>query len=222
MLNDVSDRLLQIKLQRDEKEIKIGFLIIGIIIVLILVNIIYLNFFFFKNRGSSRIITSQSSLRSISPSPTPIQSGPTPCINCMSSTTSATILSPVSPSHVPAVKDYFVPLGSGTNQSSDWMDVPGIQATVDFGQYANIKEIHFEASVYLPNAGEQVWVRLFNKTDQHPVWYSDVSMNDNSSGSLSSAPLVYDKGVKLYQVQMKTQLQAVANLVQARIHVILQ
>ncbi len=222
MLNDVSDRLLEIKLQRDEKEIKVGFLIIGVIIVLILVNVIYLNFFFFKNRGSSRITTAQSSHNSILPSPTLIQSGPTPCTNCISPTTPVTISSSAFPIQASAVKDYFVPLGSGTNQSSDWMDVPGIQATIDFGQYTNIKEIHFEASVYLPNAGEQVWVRLFNKTDQHPVWFSDVSMNDNSSSYLVSAPIVYDKGAKLYQVQMKTQLQAVANLVQARIHIILQ
>ncbi len=219
MFTNVRDRLLQIRLQRDEKEIKVGFLIIGVLIVFLLVNSIYLNFFLYKNQDTSGSRAVELPLPSTPPLPTILPTSP---IRSLSPTQPVTILPSNSSIQVSAVKDYFIPLGSGTNQSSDWMDVPGVQATVDFGQYANVKEIHFEASVYLPNAAEQVWVRLFNKTDQHPVWNSDVSMNDNASGYLVSLPITYDKGVKLYQVQMKTQLQAAANLVQARIHVILR
>jgi hypothetical protein len=119
----------------------------------------------------------------------------------------------------PAIKDYFIPFGTGTSQAGDWTDVPGLQANIDFGNYQNIKEVHFEVSVNVPTGNQSVSVRLFNVTDKHPVWYSEVTTNNNY---VSSPAIIYDKGAKLYQVQMKTELQFLANLTQARIHIILK
>jgi hypothetical protein len=47
-------------------------------------------------------------------------------------------------------------------------------------------------------------------------------MEGGTSAYLISNPIAYDKGSKIYQVQMKTQLQYPANLTQARIHITLQ
>ncbi|MDE2026871.1 MAG: hypothetical protein KGJ07_10395, partial [Patescibacteria group bacterium] len=118
-----------------------------------------------------------------------------------------------------AVKEYFIPMGGGSSQASDWTDVPGATAQVDFGSYNSIKEVHFEASVVIPTGNETASVRIFNVTDKHPVWYSEITLTNGQF--ISSNPVVYDTGSKLYQVQMKTSLQFLATLVQSRIHIIL-
>jgi len=89
---------------------------------LLLGNSIYLNFFFFKKRDALEIIPIQSPLPSPLPSPTTL---PTP-------SKPATISPSFPPVEASAVKDYFIPLGSGTNQSNDWVDVPGIQTVKKF------------------------------------------------------------------------------------------
>jgi len=44
----------------------------------------------------------------------------------------------------PQASEYFIALGSGTSESGDWEDVPGLEASVDFGKYPNIKEIRLK------------------------------------------------------------------------------
>jgi len=116
-------------------------------------------------------------------------------------------------------KEYFVPLGTGSNETDDWADVSGAVATVDTSQYPRIKQVIFEATVAVPTGNEVAYVRLFNKTDGHPVWFSEMSMNTTGPILLTSQPVSLDKGKKLYQVQMKTQLKFTANLAQSRIHI---
>lgn len=214
MLNTIKDRLLQIRLQKDEKRVKLAFIAMASIIVFLLLNIIYLNLTVVKTRIAATTSKMDESSPAASPtlilSPTPTPSPPP------KTTTDST-----SGSNTIAVKDYFIPLGSGTSQAGDWTDVPGVQAIVDFGQYPHIKEVFFEASVYIPTANQSVSVRLFNVTDKHPVWNSEVT-TANATAYLTSPPLNYDLGAKVYQVQMKTQLQYTANLVQSRIHIVLE
>lgn len=128
------------------------------------------------------------------------------------------VVTPVS--QQPAVKEFFIPFGAGSSSAGDWTDVPGLTAQIDFGNYSPIKEIHFEASVVIPTANETASVRLFNETDKHPVWYSEITLTNGQF--VSSNPIVYDTGLKTYQVQMKTSLLYTANLIQSRLHIILQ
>ena len=209
------------KLHRHEKWASVMISLEGILTVLLLGNIIFLNIYLFdhgllQNTSNTRHV--QSPVVSSSPSPT-VQP------------TLATTLSPTSPSKTqpPAqtfvqktVKDYYISLGSGTSEASSWTDVPGVQAVIDFGQYPRVKEIHFEVSIYVPTANEWVSVRLYNETDKHPVWNSQVTTNADTTAYLTSPAISYDTGAKLYQVQMETQLQTTATLVQSRIHVMLQ
>lgn len=214
MLSYIRDRLLSIQLKRDEKEIKIGFIIVGAIILFLLANVIFLNLAIVKNKSTSgNIILTPTPLATIyaSASPTMIAS-PTP----------SPISSVVPKSSVSVIKDYFIPLGSGSNQAGDWTDVQGAQVTVDLGQYQDIKEIHLESSIDVPTANGTVSIRLYNTTDKHPVWNSEVTANANMGLYLVSSALTYDSGSKLYQVQIKTQLKVLANLSQSRIHVIVK
>lgn len=116
-------------------------------------------------------------------------------------------------------KEYFVPLGAGTNNSADWTDVAGASSYVDTTQYPKIKKVVFEATVAVPTGNQTVFIRLFNVTDKHPVWFSDVTISTTGPLLLTSSPITLDSGNKLYQVQMKTQLKHTANLSQSRIHI---
>jgi len=121
------------------------------------------------------------------------------------------------------VKEFFISFGSGSNSSSDWQDVLGLQVYIDSSNYPDIKTVTFEASVHVPPANQTANVRLFNATDKHPVWFSEVFFNGGGTPQfLVSKPITLDKGNKLYQVQMKTQLQFQAILDQARIHILIK
>jgi hypothetical protein len=116
--------------------------------------------------------------------------------------------------------EYFVPLGTGSNQTDDWVDVEGAQGYIDSSQYKKIKKVTFEATLEVPQGAQTSYVRLFNATDKHPVWFSEMSMNESGPKLLISEPITLDPGSKLYKVQMKSQLKIQTNLLQSRIHII--
>jgi len=197
---------------------KVNFFLIELFII---VNIIFLDIIFLKNTkpkqaaqiviqqtGKQQIASPLSSPAATKPTgePTEILITPTPIVQTKYITVSN-------------VKEYFVPFGSGQGSTGDWQNVPGLQAYIDSTNYPNIKRVVFEASVHIPTGNENASVRLFNATDQHPVWFSDVSLAGGDPQFLISQPISLDQGNKLYQVQMKTQLQYQAILDQARIHI---
>ncbi|HVZ58621.1 MAG TPA: hypothetical protein VG935_02615 [Patescibacteria group bacterium] len=205
------DYSLEQKLEQDEKKFTLILVFQTILIVIIIASIGYLSVYISqhptkeeeKTTTTSAIPTPSLVVSTITPSSSPT---PTPHVPVQITTSNE-------------AKEYFVPLGSGTTQGSDWTDVPGVVTSLDFSHYDHIKEVHFEASVYVPTANESVWVRLYNVTDKHPVWNSEIEMTGGSSAYLTSPSLSTDSGTKLYQVQMKTQLPVAATLVQSKIHI---
>lgn len=117
------------------------------------------------------------------------------------------------------LQDYYVPFGSGTLASGDWVNVPGLQAYIDTANYGTIKKVTFEASLYIPTGIGKGYARLFNITDQHPVWNSEVSLESSTAQLLISSPITLDSGEKLYQVQIKTTINPGTNLTQSRVHI---
>ena len=174
----------------------IFFIIIGVVFFL---NIIVLDYFLL------RFLTQQPSVLGVT---TATDSCPRSCISQFSQYVGNSSA---------AAKEYFVPLGTGTGATDDWTDVVGAQAAVDTKQYRTIKTVHFEVTVQVPTGNQTVWVRLYNATDKHPVWYSEVSMNGTGPTALISQPISLDSGNKLYQVQMKTQLKYPATILQGRL-----
>jgi hypothetical protein len=117
------------------------------------------------------------------------------------------------------VKEVFVPLSTGKTSSAEWIDIPGMSATVDTANYSQIKSATFEIALRIPTANGKVYARLFNKTDQHPVWYSEVFSEGPVSTVKQAANLTLDSGNKLYQVQMKSSLgfESIADSAQLKI-----
>lgn len=202
-----------------EDKIKILVIIQGIILFLVVANLAFLDLNFFGKPQNTEPNVSALPSPSITPTLKPTISleisSPTP-------TTKPAAKAPSVVSNDSSVKEYFIPFGSGTSEATDWTDVAGARATADLGAYKNVKSMVFEASVSVPTGNQSVSVRVYNVSDNHPVWYSEVTMDGGSSAYLISSPIIYDSGSKIYQVQIKNQLGFTANLTQARIHISLK
>ena len=204
-----------------------GRFVIPVVVLAMVFNLAYIDILTFLNPKPASV----QKVVTFVPSVTPDAFCPASCLSQIREATASykpssktpTITSAPLPVNVvaPRVKEFFIAFGSGSNSSNDWQDVPGLQAYIDSNNYPHIKSVTFEASVHVPTGNETANVRLFNATDKHPVWSSEVLFNGGGSPQLLiSKPITFDEGNKLYKVQMKTQLQFQAILDQARIHII--
>lgn len=199
-----------------------------IFIFLVLLNLLFLDFLLVSNQNV-QIIEKTISVPSI------VDACPKTCLSEISQATreaTLSIKSSVAPTPLPtvkqisqvsassSVKEFFVPFGVGSNSSDDWQDVPGLKATLDPANYGNIKTVTFEATIRIPTGNETAYVRLFNVSDKHPVWFSEISLEGGTPQLLISKPIALDLGNKTYQIQMKTSLKYPAFLDQSRLHII--
>jgi hypothetical protein len=119
------------------------------------------------------------------------------------------------------VKDYYIPMGEGSGQASDWVDVSGVRATFDPSLYPPIKQVTLEFTGYTPTGNQVVNARLYNDTDAHEIPLSDLSWSGGAYQSFVTSPLSLDTGSKTYSVQLKTQLQYSSFIYAARLHIVL-
>lgn len=183
------------------------------------INIVLLDLWLFM-QGHSLPLDRTSTSISSTPTPTGltgVQSTPTP-----EASLSPIPQPPVTIQTASAIKEIFIPLGSGQTDAMDWTDIPGALGYVDSMSYIGIKKVVLEATVLIPNGNETAWIRFFNKTDGHPVWFSDMSWSGGTTQFLISQPFTLDAGNKLYQIQIKNQLPTVATVQNSRIHLTLQ
>lgn len=208
-----------------------------LVLILIFVNLIYLDLVFIKGSNITTIekvitapITNQkaqsdcdsncidkkinAAISSIKITPEILPTGiPTP-------TPTKAVIQTFQNSSSQAPREYYVPFGSGSGNSSDWTDVSGLLASVDSSSYPNIQNVVFEVSLHVPTGNETASVRLYNATDQHPVWNSQIDFTGSSQSVLKvSQPITLDSGSKTYQVQILTQLNYPAVIDQSRLHI---
>lgn len=200
----------------------------------LLINIFVLDLWIAVNFKTikDRQIAARSTITS-TPIPTPLdnQSCPTSCLSAIGEATASlklttqttTPLPPkiiVSQQETNAVKEFFIPLGTGTVTSDEWVDVTGVKATVDSTKYGKIKKVVFEASTHVSNANQIVQVRLYNESENQYVWNSELFFPSGTNQNFLVSPdISLGQGSKTYKVQMKTQLKFPAVLDQARIHI---
>jgi hypothetical protein len=218
-------------------------ILIFIICIAAISNLIYVDLFIFKNSKPKN----EENKIVVTPNPTPDyadQACPNSCLSAIYQSTKSpnnipqvtvpTITPDISvsknpsPTTVPTasvtsqIKEFYISFGSGTNSSGDWEDVGGLKTSIDSSNFPSIKSAVFEASVSIPTGNQTAYARLFNETDKHPVWYSDVSLDGGIPQLLVSKPITLDSGNKTYKIQMKTSLKYQAVLNQARIHIIVK
>jgi hypothetical protein len=215
--------------------------IASMVAVIIILNLAYLDLFMYKTSKSQEEKIQATANVSAPTSNYSNQMCPNSCLNQIYQATSSSKITPqtvgliaptVAPTATPAptitptsafqVKEFFIPFGGGTNSSDDWEDVGGLKTSIDSSNYSSIKSTVFEASISVPTGDQTTYVRLFNETDKHPVWFSDISLEGKAPQLLISKPITLDSGNKTYKVQMKTSLKYQATLNQARIHIIIK
>jgi len=159
----------------------------------------------------------------------PIDTCPTGCLEKIKEATASlkTISEPIpvketskKSTTTTSAKIYYVPLGSARITSQNvWKDT-GAQAYVDFANYTNVKEVYFEASMYLPSANGRAYARLFNVSDNVEVWNSEVWVESSTPTLVTSVmPIRTWNGNKLYRAQMKTSMGFEGVLDSARIKI---
>lgn len=199
------------KLKRDERRAKIAFVLSSVLILISFGGIAYLI--------SQSEAYKKTAATEINPVLSPSPEAPTPTPSPSPSLTPITTSQETTKKS--ETKDYYINIGSGSSQSLDWTDVSGALTTADINGYDNIKEVHFEAFINVPTANGKVSVRLFNKTDNYAVWNSEVTRDGTrDTYQFISPSLIYDRGPRLYQVQIKSELNVLVNLVSSRVRII--
>lgn len=117
-------------------------------------------------------------------------------------------------------KEYYIPLGSGNTDKSDWYNLVATETVIDPSSYGTIKEAYFIASLRNPTQNGMVEAQLYNVTDKHPVWGSHVIMNGPASQTITSGKMTLDSGNKLYRVQLKSTMNYLVYLDNAKIRII--
>lgn len=211
--------------------LKYKYLLVGILSFITL-NLVALDVWLISSRGlvlekGERREVEEKEVSSNVPSKQAQDMCPNTCLtHIYEATSSLQLVQRVSePSETPSsqssiVKEFFVPFGGGTNNTTDWSDVTGLTAYIDSTKYSKIKQIKLEASVLIPNGNQMVFVRLYNVTDKSSVWNSEITHEGGEPKFLVSNPISLENGNKLYQIQMKSQLGGPTTLHQSRLHII--
>lgn len=209
-------------------------IVLSVIGLIVIANIAFLDYLYLANRSQLQKI---QQMQQIAPLLTPVPTesrefvcSPS-CIAVIENATASSVVVPPTPQPISSKtsekssglpKDYFIPLGTGFTQNNDWTNVGGTDITINPADYGKIKQVIFQASMHIPVANGTIYARLYNVTDDHPVWYSEVSTGEGASTLVSSANITLDSGSKLYRVQIKTSLQYPSYLDFSRIKITIQ
>jgi len=208
-----------------EKWVKVALLVS---FLLFLINLLFLDIDFFKKAREATFtgpVTEgpQAELATPTPQPAEMDICPSSCLEAIAEATSTGLTSatPTPKLSTPetTTKEFFISLGGGSTRAGDWEDMFGIEAYIDSSKYSHIKEVLFEAGMSIPNGNQKAHARLYNVTDGHMVWNSEVWLEGGTPQLLISGPITLSPGKKLYRVQMKTQIRDLAVLSQARIKI---
>src|SRR3989344_5352210 len=122
-----------------------------------------------------------------------------------------------------AQKEIFIPIGGGSTFSNSYIDLAGLEVSIDTAKYSTIESVVFEASVRVQDGNGKMYTQLYNVSDKHPVWNSEISTGSSTSILATSPKIILDSGAKIYRVQAKTNLTSyAAHVDNARIKITLK
>lgn len=199
------------------RAIKIG--LIASFLLLLTVNLVMLDLMVFFGRGTRPSEVASSAVR-VSETTTTTQTCSALCetkIDELAQKVASLTLE--SPSLGSSSKEYYIPLGSGVIKSNSWQDLAGVEAVVDTTKYAPIQSVTFEVYLKIPTANGKVHAKLYNVTDKHDVWFSEVS-SEGPTLTKKEATITLEKGEKTYRVMGLSTLKYDANIENARLRII--
>lgn len=118
-------------------------------------------------------------------------------------------------------KEYFIPLGSGSTKTNEYEELKSVEAYVDTGNYPVIKEAYFDLHLRNPTGNGRVYAKLYNVTDKHDVWFSEVFFEGGGTMQKESK-ITLDPGKKLYRVMIKSSLRYDVYADNAKIRIVTQ
>lgn len=99
----------------------------------------------------------------------------------------------------------YIPVtGTGQTTENKWTDLSGTDFYLNTGDYNNITEAYFEASLRLFNGNGTAFVRLFDVTAGVEVWGSEVSVSSQNFVTGVSSKMTLKSGNHLYRVQARS------------------
>ena len=119
-------------------------------------------------------------------------------------------------------KEIYVPLGNGSTKNSEWVEISGAETVLDTANFSKIKSVIFEAFLSIPTGNGKAYAKLYNITDKHDVWFSEVMTEGGNTQRVESKNINFDAGRKVYRVMMKTTMGYEAVLESARLKIILE
>lgn len=207
---------------------------LAILAILVLANIIFLDIKVFKEGGReiAEILVSRPSPildQTSSPSASvkeeeEVVSCPLSCLEKIDEATKSLALSTpktvVQRAPQSSVKEFYIPLGSGSISSTTWEEIQNAEAYFDPWDYGKIQSITFEASMRIPTANGRVYARLYNVNDKNGLIETEVWVEGSTGVRTQSSSFNLPSGKKLYRVQLKSTMGYEAVLDLARLKIV--
>lgn len=199
---------------------------LGILVLLLLIsiNLVILDFKLFYQGNFLSQNSQTESFPVIVPSPS--TQCPAACLDLISqSTASSNIGSPFPsdtalPSIPSPLKEYFIPLGTGTTSKNDWENLVSTETVINPAVYGSIQETYLIVSLKNTTRNGQVEARLYNATDNYPIYGSHVIMTDKSEQTITSQKFALPLTSKLFRIQLKSSLSFSVSLENARLKIL--
>ena len=116
-------------------------------------------------------------------------------------------------------REYHVFLGSGTTQSDSWVDIPESEVTINGSRYSGLEQAHLEAYLVVTNGIGRAYMKLYNVSAKHDVWFSEISTESDIPVKVS-LPITLDKGAQSYRLMAKSTIRSRMNIHNARIRIL--
>ena len=201
------------------------------IIVLALADLLYLNYWVISNQkkgaesqkpDETRVVTEKTPAPSPEASASPAASA-SPVVETKTVETKTVVEKETQTIVQTAQREIFIPIGTGSTKKSSYEDLAGLEVTIDTNKYTNIESVVFEASIWVQDGNGKVFAQLYNKTEGHPVWNSEISTSSATGILATSAAITLSSGSKTYKIQAKTNLvEFAAHVDNARIKITLK
>lgn len=132
-------------------------------------------------------------------------------------------LSLVIPTSAPAIqaKATYIPLVSeGTTVNTTWTDIVPSEFWFDLTDYPAAKEVRFICYLQALHGSAKVYARLYDKTNERAVDYSQVETQSDSYVRLESSGITIWRGNNKYTVQLKSENGTQVLLKEAKLKII--
>lgn len=199
------------------RSVKIG--LIASFLLLLTVNIVMLDIVIFSGRNARPSEIGATSIRIAAPT-APTEECSSSCEDKISRLSrKIDALGAEEPTIGNSSKEYYISLGSGITKSNVWQDIAGAEAFIDTANHPAIKSVTFEVFLNIPTANGSVYAKLYNVTDKHDVWFSNVS-SEGPVLTKKEAAITLEPGAKTYRVMGLSTLKYDANIENARIRIL--